>query len=65
MGNQQLTHLIIISSHNPPTKPLRQRKTEKKSYYHIIQSDSTSFRVQHKFRNQDINTTKIYNIQWI
>ena len=63
MGNHQPTHLIIISSHNPPTKPLRRRKTKKEkiSYYHIIQSDSTSFRVQHKFRNQDINTTKIYN----
>ena len=36
-------------------------KKNKISYYHIIQSDSTSFRVQHKFRNQDINTAKIYN----
>ena len=62
MGNHQPTHLIIISLHNPPTKPLRRRKTENKiSYYHIIQSDSTNFRVQHKFRNQDINTAKIYN----
>ena len=29
MGNHQPIHLILISSHNPPTKQLRRRKTEK------------------------------------
>ena len=63
MRNPQPTHLIIISSHNHLTKPLRRRKTEKNkiSYYHIIQSNSTNFRVHHKFRNQNINIAKIYN----